>query len=410
VDPVAPGRFGAGLPSGTLEYCTGVALALGAVAGLPVSGVAVAIQVRLAEVMAAAYGSPFEMRPAPPRAAPGGGRLHADLGSPGDRDSFETLLSVLAPTAVAGEVARAAQEWRLPVCDYRRWAASAARLPLSFESGAFGSRYPAVRGPALQVLDLTNMWAGPLATWLLQDLGATVTKVEPAFRPDGFRATGGGGIHPAGAPCDPGRDSAMWNALNSGKRLADLDLRAPSDRDRFLDLAANSDVVIDSFSPRVMGNFGLDLPDRPLYASMPAFPPGPERDWVGYGTGIHAVSGLGDTGAGGFGAEGFVAAAVSYPDPVAGFTAALGVLAAVTGRDRGQPVGRVECPLAAALQPLAAQPDPTPLRADPSGTGSELLDLGRRLGLLETRTVCGQPRLHPATVFPRNRMCSSFLD
>jgi hypothetical protein len=396
VDPRPSGRFGAGLPSGTLDYCTGVALALGALAGRPASGVAVAIQVRLPEVMAASYGSSFEMRPAPPRPAPGGGWVHADMGSRGDRESLERLLEVLGPSAAAGEVARAAQEWRLPVGDYRPRSASGAGHPLRFGPGKVTAG--AWVGP-LRVLDLTNMWAGPLATWLLRDLGAQITKVEPAFRPDGFRAFDGGGIHPGGHPCDPGRDSALWNALNAGKDVVDLDLRMAADRSRFVELAAASDVVIDSFSPRVMPNFGLDLPEGPLYASMPAFPPGPERDWVAYGTAVHAVSGLGDAGDGRF-----VPAAVSYPDPVAGFTAALGVLAAAAGRARGRGVGRVEGAIAASIQPITARsPDPDRLLADPAGIGADLLALGEERGLLEGRPVCGRSALHPRTVFPDNQ-------
>jgi hypothetical protein len=384
VEP-APVDVDAGLPFGTVGYCTGVALAMAALAGAAVSGVGVAVQTRLPEVMAASYGSGFSMRPAPPVAAPGGGRLHADLGSTGDRETYATMLSTLPPSAGAARVARTAQEWRLAVCDYRPRVEAGAQVPFGF---AAGPRRPTAGG-RLRVLDLTNMWAGPLATWLLQSLGAAVTKVEPAFRPDGFRALDGRGIHPDGRPCDPGRDSAMWNALNQGKTVVDLDLREAADRRRFLDLAAGSDVVIDSFSPRVMPNFGLDLPEGPMYVSMPAFPAGPERDWVAYGTGVHAVSGLGDTGTGGFAEP-----AVSYPDPVAGFTAALAVMAGL----RDPSVARVECPLASAVQPLLRFSGG--LEGGPiDGRGAALLEQAGTLGLLAERPVCGRPRAHPNRVF-----------
>ncbi len=255
VDPLDPEEFGAGLPAGTLEYATGVALALGALAERAVSGVAVGAQMRLPEVMATWYRSTFEMRPAPPMPIPGGGWVHADLGAPGTRDDFERLKLSLPRSADAVAVAAAAQEWRLPVCDYKPRSGAAVIPPLTFDAGPSTSSTNPIR-----VLDLTNMWAGPLATWLLQDLGAHVTKVEPAFRPDGFRATDGNGIHPDGHSLQPGRDSAMWNALNDGKAVVDLDLRSGPDRDRFLELARTSDVVIDSFSPRVWPNFALDLP------------------------------------------------------------------------------------------------------------------------------------------------------
>ena len=390
LDPLPPGRYASGLPAGVLEHCTGLALALGALAGRPVAGLAVAIQVRLPEVMAAAYRSPDRMRPAPPRPVAGGGWLHADLGSPGDEATLDVLRATLPASATAGEVATGAQEWRLPVCDYRPRRPSGS--PWWFEAGPVTS----VAGRPPRVLDLTNMWAGPLATWLLASLGWSVTKVEPSFRPDGFRALDGRGIHPDGRPCDPGRDSAMWNALNQGKEIVDLDLRRDSDRDRFVQLAAASDVVIDSFSPRVMPNFELPLPDGPVYVSMPAFPPGPMRDWVAYGTGIHAVSGLGDVGDGRF-----TAPAVSYPDPVGGFTAALAAAAAVIARERGAPLGRVECSLLGAVQPLLEwDADETLLPPVADDAGAELLSAGRSAGLLEDRAVCGRALPHPTAIFP----------
>jgi hypothetical protein len=400
IDPLAEDEFGAGLPPGTLGHCTGVALALGALVGRATSGVAVAMQLRLPEVMAAVYGSGFEMRPAPPLPAPGGGWVHADVGSARDREDFDRLLDLLPSSATAWDLAEAAQAWRLPVCDYRLWASERERFPITFETGDQAATQIRNHPPRpLRILELSNMWAGPLATWLLQGLGASVTKVEPSFRPDGFRALSGGGIYPDGQPCQPGRDSAMWNALNHGKTTVDLDLRAGRDRDRFLDLVESSDVVIDSFSPRVMPNFGLDLPPGPLYASIPAFPRGPQRDWVAYGSGVHACSGLADIGSGRF-----APASVSYPDPVAGFTAALGVMAAVIGRDRAVAVGRVESSLAASVQPLVAHTrtgPTTPLGDDPSGLGRRLAEHGRAFGWMEERLVCGRPRPHPRGVFSR---------
>lgn len=357
----------------------------------------VAAQVRLPELMAEAYGSPNRLRPDPPVPVAGGGWLHADLGAPGDREAFARCVAALPPDAPAAAVAAAAQEWRLPVCDYRpRGGDEGPQAPFAFSSGA------PVRPPrrGLRVLDLTNMWAGPLCTWLLAGMGAEVVKVEPSFRPDGFRALDGGGIHPDGVPCAPGADSAMWNALNHAKVRADLDLRAARDRARFLEMAAAADVVVDSFSPRVMPNFGLELPPGPLYVSMPAFPPGPQRDWVAYGTGVHARSGLGELASGdAAGGVPFAAAAVSYPDPIAGLTACLAILAALAGRRRGAPTAGVEVSLAAALGPLAGArtgpPGDDPLLADPCGLGARLLAAAGRSRLLEERPVCGRPRLHP---------------
>jgi hypothetical protein len=386
VDPVPGGSYDAGLPSGTIEHCISLARSIGALAGASaVSGIGVAIQVRLPEVMAAAYGSSNQMRPGRPAPAPGLGWLHADL-SREDSDLFDRLMATLPPDASASVVARAAQEWRLAVCDYRR--ASSARSDLFEVVPAAGD----TDERPFRILDLTNMWAGPLATWLLKDLGASVIKVEPAFRPDGFRAFDGRGIHPNGDRRDPGRDSAMWNALNHGKEVVDIDLRSPSGVGRFLDLARESALVMDTFSPRVMPNFGLaDQPAGATRVTMPAFRrDGPERDWVAYGTGVHAVTGRGDVGDGSFAAP-----AVSYPDAVGGFTAALAAVAAVAARRRGPGWAAVSTSLQAAVEAIRpARPAP-----DDGGSGARLLSVGRELGLFEDRLVGGHLLPHPSGIF-----------
>ena len=417
-----------GLPHGTIGYATGVTLAAAALAGwlagrpFEVPETAVAVQVRLPEVLAASYRSPRSMRPPPPLAAPGGGWLAADLGAPGDRESFETLLATLGAGPTAAEVALAAQEWRLPVCDYGpRPTEPPASFPISTGDAApadaplsgppHSVRTPAGASPqssparlsarplaCVSVCDLTAMWAGPLATWLLAGLGATVHKVEPPFRPDGMRALDGRGIHPGGRQVDPGGDSAMWNALNNNKRLAPLDLRDAADRAAFTALAGSCDVVIDSFSPRVMPNFGLSVeiasgPARPVMVSMPAFPPGPRRDWVAYGTGVHAVLGLGDRCDGTFESP-----AVSYPDPLAGLTAALAVLAALASRRLGEGPRRVEVALESASRPLLRASPGSPRRAaddGPSAPGAALLAAAVEEGLVEARDVAGERLAHP---------------
>ncbi len=423
----------AGLPEGSLVYATGVALAAGALAGLlsgatvTVDEAAVAVEMRLPDVLAASYEGSNTMRPAPPRRAPGGGFYHADLGAPGASDDFERLLGTLASEVTARDVASQAQLWRLAVCDYRprKHPQEPARIPVRFDATPVAKPGKAAPAPGpirpggrldCMVVDLTSMWAGPLATRLLGDLGATVTKVEPAFRPDGTRAVAGGGIYPGGVQVDPGRDSAMWNALNRWKPHEDLDLREPAAMDRFVTLARRADVVIDSFSPRVLAN--LDLPGRvgpgPLWVSMPAFGPGVQRDWVAYGTGVHAQSGLGDTlpALGGDENQRFHEPAVSYPDPLCGLTGALAVLAGLAARRLGRRVARAEVSLDEAIQPLCSGVDGAALtagRACPGqgygistlrcrgdGEGRKLLDLASELGLTATWEVGGRALRHPA--------------
>jgi hypothetical protein len=388
----ATGSVGAGLPEGTLDWAASVAAALAALGGwlaeapLAASALGVAVALRLPEVMAAAYRAP-----APPPARPpervGSGWVHADLGAPGDESLWAACRSTLPPGVSAGSAAAEAQAWRLPVCDYRPWVPGPTAHPLAAGGRAGGGD----RG--FVVIDLTAMWAGPLATWLLARLGAKVVKVEPAARPDGFRALDGRGIHPEGRSLRPGRDSALFHALNHGKATARWDLRRPADRRRFEARAAEADLVVDAFSARVMGNLGwADPPAGATRVALCAFPPGPEREWVAYGSGVHAVSGLGDTGSGRFAPP-----PVSYPDPLGGLVLALGGAAAMVGRRRGVGPVRVETSLLWALGPLRPAPEPP---------GSPDLVLGERLlqeavaaGLMERRPVGGRRLWHPRTIF-----------
>ena len=331
LDDRAPGSHESGLPAGLLEWAGSLAAAVAAVSGwltgsdLGASAAAVAAWMRLPEVVSAG------MRPSDPIPF-GGGWLHADVSAGDDAESFQTCLSTLPPGTTAAQAAATAQQWRLAVCDYRPYRAGPPVHPLSVSGGDVAP------GRGLRVLDLSAMWAGPMATGLLQSVGVTVLKLEPEFRPDGFRS-----------------DPALFEALNAGKQIVRLDLRQQADRDELIRLAGECDVVFDTFSPRVMPNFGFDGQlSGATRVAMPAFGPGPERNWVAYGTGVHAVSGLGDLGDGSF-----APAAVSYPDPLGGLTAALGISAALAGRCLGHPVGRIDTSLSAAVQPLLSRrPDP----------------------------------------------------
>jgi crotonobetainyl-CoA:carnitine CoA-transferase CaiB-like acyl-CoA transferase len=405
-----------GVPAGTLSYASGVALALAALAAwrsstpTEVSELGVAIQIFLPDVMAVSYGAPSWTKPPEPVAAPGGGWLSAELGAAGDWERFDALLSTLPADADAATISAAAQEWRLAVCEYRRRAPGnhEPSHPVQFTAapvpGRTGRSHPSAHQAratplaGIAVCDLTAMWAGPLATWLLDRLGATVYKIEPPVRMDGTRAIGGGGIYPQGRQRQPGEDSALWNALNRGKQIAPLDLRQLEQREQFVALARSCDVVIDSFSPRVMPNFGLSHrirtgPAHPMFAAMPAFPPGPRRDWVAYGTGIHALTGLGDCGD-----EGYAAPEVTYPDPICGFTGAFAVMAALLGRDRGRPLERVEVALMSATAPLTAFDPAGPLRGGGSA-GQVLFDAGLAAGEFASLPVAGIPLMHPKGPF-----------
>jgi len=239
--------------------------------------------------------------------AVGDGAVHADLIDE-DHDRLAILRSILADVGPvdAETLAAEAQDWRLPVTPYRNLHAA----PPPAHAGAPAPAEAAGWRRAPLVIDLTSLWAGPLATSLLADLGARVVKIDPDCRPDGFRD------HPA-----------LYAQLNGAKEIVDLDLRRDGDRRRFEALVDEADLVVDSFSRRVMPNFGYGPDDlrrrNPAVAtlSIVAFPAGTrEASWVSYGPGVHACCGLG-TQIGGDGRRRFEPAPIAYPDALAGMEA-----------------------------------------------------------------------------------------
>lgn len=99
----------------------------------------------------------------------------------------------------------------------------------------------------ISILDLTRLLPGGYATLLLADLGADVLKIEEPGKGDYIRWT----------PPVVGEHSAAHIALNRNKRSMTLNLKSEAGRDIFVQLAARSDVVIESFRPGVMDRLGV---------------------------------------------------------------------------------------------------------------------------------------------------------
>lgn len=191
----------------------------------------------------------------------------------------------------------------------------------------------------LRVLDLTWVVAGPLATRVLADHGAEVLHIE---RTD-----------------TPPRD-AWGRRLQQGKKSLALNLNHPRGLDILRRLIAQSDVVIDNFSPRVMHNWGLSYPSLCelrsdiIAVSMSGFgQDGPWRDYVSYAPTLQALAGFSDSMRYAGGAP--IGCGFSYSDVVAGWMAAWATLLAVWQRQRsstGQHIdlSQLEC-LATLLGP-----------------------------------------------------------
>jgi crotonobetainyl-CoA:carnitine CoA-transferase CaiB-like acyl-CoA transferase len=110
-------------------------------------------------------------------------------------------------------------------------------------------------GSALQgvkVIDLTHHIAGPYCTKLLADFGADVIKVE---RPDGGDSARRLGPFPENIPHP--EKSGLFLYLNTNKRGITLNLKDHKGRAALLDLVREADILVESFSPRVMPSLGL---------------------------------------------------------------------------------------------------------------------------------------------------------
>jgi len=100
----------------------------------------------------------------------------------------------------------------------------------------------------LRVVDFTHIFAGPLATEILGDLGADVIKVE---RTDGGDAARLYGL------TDPEQLSGAFVALNRNKRALAIDLAQDDGRRIVKELIDGADVVVENFRPGVMEKLGL---------------------------------------------------------------------------------------------------------------------------------------------------------
>jgi crotonobetainyl-CoA:carnitine CoA-transferase CaiB-like acyl-CoA transferase len=113
-----------------------------------------------------------------------------------------------------------------------------------------GSAPPALRG--LRVLDLTRLLPGPVAALRLAELGAEVLKIEAPGAGDPTRT-----MMQSSNDRVAGRPGAFYRLVNRGKRETRLDLKSEGGRTVLRALAAEADVLIESFRPGVMDRLGV---------------------------------------------------------------------------------------------------------------------------------------------------------
>jgi len=188
----------------------------------------------------------------------------------------------------------------------------------------------------IRVLDASNTYAGPTCARVLSDLGAEAIHVEAMQRWETVRMI----VQPENNLAeDYWNGGAYFMKRNLGKKGITLDLKQPAGVAAFKALAAKSDIILESFAPRVMRGFGLGYEDlralRPdiIYCSLSGYgQSGPYRDWIAYGMGLEPASGISQLT--GYPGGAPMRSGISLTDPLTGLAAAVAVLTALRHRRR----------------------------------------------------------------------------
>src|SRR5947209_3363240 len=196
----------------------------------------------------------------------------------------------------------------------------------------------------LRVLDLSRLLPGGFCSLLLADLGAEVLKVEDTGMGDYIRWS-----PPYYEQAGESARSALYLALNRGKRSIRLNLKQDGGRDALLRLAREYDVVLESFRPGVLDRLGVGYErlkqENPglVYCAISGYgQDGPNRNRSGHDMNYLGLNGLlGLTGD----ADGPpVQAAGQIADLGGGaLMAAVGILMALRERDRSGQGQMVDC-------------------------------------------------------------------
>lgn len=175
----------------------------------------------------------------------------------------------------------------------------------------------------IQVLDFTQVVAGPYCTRILADLGASVIKVDQVPKGEAHVRSNGSASN------------------NAGKRSIAIDLKQESGVEVAQKLAANADVLVENFQPGVMARLGLgyakivEFNPSIIFASISGFgQTGSLAHRRAYGATAHAEAGWLWVQQQAAGSQAPFAPGVTVADVMAGTNAALAILAALFDRER----------------------------------------------------------------------------
>jgi len=192
----------------------------------------------------------------------------------------------------------------------------------------------------IRVLDLTRVLSGPYCTMLMADMGAEVIKIEQPGKGDDSR----------GYPPFENGASAYFGNLNRNKKSISLNLKDEKAKKVLIDLIKISDVIVENFKPGTMGKLGFSYEEvkkinpKIVYASISGFgQTGPNRLLPGYDVIAQAMSGI--MSVTGWPNSAPTRTGTAIGDVLAGLNCAIGILAALQGRNKNGHGDRVDISL-----------------------------------------------------------------
>lgn len=142
----------------------------------------------------------------------------------------------------------------------------------------------------ITVIDLSHVYNGPYATFLMAMAGANVIKVEP-FQGEHLRSRG-----------DMGGAALPFAMLNSNKKPVTLNLKTEKGRELLRELVQRADILVENFAPGVMDRLGLGADElhkinpRLVYGSSSGYgKDGPYRDYPAMDLVMQAMCGVIDS-------------------------------------------------------------------------------------------------------------------
>ena len=139
----------------------------------------------------------------------------------------------------------------------------------------------------ITVLDLSHVYNGPYAAFLMALAGANVIKIEP-LHGEHLRSRG-----------DLGGADLPFAMLNSNKKPVTLNLKAEKGKELFRELVKRADILIENFAPGVMDRLGIGAAElhkinpRLIYGSSSGYgKDGPYRDYPAMDLVMQAMCGI----------------------------------------------------------------------------------------------------------------------